>query len=528
MDNAKYTLGLDFSTQSLTAVIVDYDNAHIVCELSIAYTDDDRLQAYGLDAHTKALPEHKKGLIEQPPLLFLDALDCILSDLQNTQAIDLSKIDAIALSAQQHGHVYLNDKAESAFKTLDTACDNKRDTLLSHIFKDSFSYPHAPIWMTSVSARDAQRLCEYVGTAQDMMALSGSASPARFTGAVISYIATHYPQEYKHTKQIQLLSSFLSGVLSANSNTPIDWGNGSGMSLMDYDNKVWSSVLCDAVDAMAKSDVSIVSKLPALNSPISIAGTIAPYFVTKYGFNDRCIVTIGSGDNPQSKVVVSDNLLSLGSSFVLMSQAHNRNIPAVHAMYDGIGRPFVFCCRTNGALVWDRVRSMNPELNFDDFDHILANTEIGAYTMYWQVHDESFPLSPAFDKTPNNTNITQAYPAIIDSSLAIMAYYTKELISVDSKTLYVTGGPTQSKEILMRIASFFNKTVVSIETGGASLGSACSAYRALHPNQAIEDFYAMIDPMVASSKKIEASKEQVAKAQTYMQEVALAYKTIID
>ncbi len=102
-------------------------------------------------------------------------------------------------------------------------------------------------------------------------------------------------------------------------------------------------------------------KLPAIVAPDAIVGTIAAYFVRKYGLSRDCRVAAGSGDNPQSKVPVTSDLLSLGSSFVNMVSTDGQTLDmsgAACAMYDGIGRPFMFGCRTNGALRWDAVRAL--------------------------------------------------------------------------------------------------------------------------------------------------------------------------
>ena len=104
----------------------------------------------------------------------------------------------------------------------------------------------------------------------------------------------------------------------------------------------------------------LLAKLPELAPPDSIVGNIAVYFVEKYGFSQECSIVAGSGDNPQAKVPVAGDLLSLGTSFVNMVSTDGETLDPegfANAMYDGIGRPFMFGCRTNGAMVWDAVRN---------------------------------------------------------------------------------------------------------------------------------------------------------------------------
>ena len=161
--------------------------------------------------------------------------------------------------------------------------------------------------------------------------------------------------------------------------------------------KNWDNALLAACDV--QGDATAFSKrLPQIASPISFAGTIARYFIEKYGFSSACSVAIGSGDNPQTKVLSEEALLSLGSSFVMMSPRIEKNAirddmfhPYANAMYDGVERPFLFACRTNGSLVWDRVRNAyNADIAMGDA--ALQSVEIGQHStgMLWQPLEESF------------------------------------------------------------------------------------------------------------------------------------------
>ena len=91
---AHLTLGLDASTQSLSAVLLDVDTGHVVWNRSLAYRDDPRLLGYGFEHDTLIIPPREPGEAEQPPRLFLAALDAILSDLKEA-GIDTAAIAAI-------------------------------------------------------------------------------------------------------------------------------------------------------------------------------------------------------------------------------------------------------------------------------------------------------------------------------------------------------------------------------------------------------------------------------------------------
>ena len=111
------TLGLDASTQSLSAVLLNANTGTVIWQRSLAYRDDPRLFGFGFEHDTLILPPREPGEAEQPPRLFLAALDAMCDDMK-AAGIDIGSIAAINTSAQQHGHVYLNDKAPAAFQAL--------------------------------------------------------------------------------------------------------------------------------------------------------------------------------------------------------------------------------------------------------------------------------------------------------------------------------------------------------------------------------------------------------------------------
>ena len=247
-------LGIDCSTQSITAALVDIRKAVLIHEHSISYTEDTRLKHFPLTKSTCLIPSAEEGMAEQPSLLFLAALDALLSDIQNY----LPGVRSIGVSAQQHGHVYM--KNTDVFQHLQL--EHSVGSTLEAIFADSFSYPHAPIWMSSNTAAEAAHIRDYVGGQENMLAISGSDSPLRFSGAVIRRIGLHNPEVYRQTKKIHLISSLLTSVLCGKS-APIDYGNASGMSMMDYHTRKWSSPLLSAVSD-GFSPPLLLSLLPIL------------------------------------------------------------------------------------------------------------------------------------------------------------------------------------------------------------------------------------------------------------------------
>jgi len=273
------------------------------------------------------------------------------------------------------------------------------------------------------------------------------------------------------------------------------------MSLMNYRRKRWSDALISAASLyLPGGKKAFKAKLPAIAAPDAIIGTVATYFIHKYGFSPACRIATGSGDNPQSKVLVSGDLLSLGSSFVYMVATDGKTLDmsgAACAMYDGIGRPFLFGCRTNGALVWDQVRAlygMDKE-EYAPAEAALEQTPPGQYLVFWQPRDESFPLSGSFHQVRMDNasrELGTDYGGIIESSLAAVYHHSQSFTSAGDTPLYVTGGAVFSPQIMRRVAAIWNRPVVVTGKGGAPLGAAVAGVSAFlkseHEEFDLEDF----------------------------------------
>jgi len=138
---AKLFLGLDSSTQSLSAVVIDHDRRKVVYDQSLNF--DATLPQY----RTKngVLPNADPLVKHSPPLLWAEALDFLFAEMKK-DGVALGQILAISGSGQQHGSVYLNDRAADALARLGSA------TSLVSALPGVFSRPTSPIWMDSSTA----------------------------------------------------------------------------------------------------------------------------------------------------------------------------------------------------------------------------------------------------------------------------------------------------------------------------------------------------------------------------------------
>src|SRR5450755_3417037 len=110
---AKLFLGLDSSTQSLSAVVIDLDTRKVVCEKSLNF--DQALPQY--KTQNGVLPNRDPLVKHSSPLLWAAALDLLFARMKK-DGVALGNILAVSGSGQQHGSVYFNEKAADVLLNL--------------------------------------------------------------------------------------------------------------------------------------------------------------------------------------------------------------------------------------------------------------------------------------------------------------------------------------------------------------------------------------------------------------------------
>jgi xylulokinase len=356
-----------------------------------------------------------------------------------------------------------------------------------------FAYGGAPIWKTAHTAAEAEHIRARVGGKAALIERTGSDMPLRFSAAAQRKIALRYPEAYAATRRLLQISSLIPAILAGDCTIPIDFGNACGTGLMNYRARAWDAVVVDATaHDLPGGARALAGKLPPIAHPLTVVGRIAPYFQEKYGFNPDCKIIAGSGDNPQTKVLASGDLLSLGTSFVYMISTPDGQVDAngaANAMYDALGRPFNFGCRTNGALVWDRLRPLHG-LGAKDYaagDAALAAIRPGSGLRFWHPEAESFPMTAADPKVlrldDGPVDFASDYSSIADSSLGLVYRYGMKIGGAGSGSapISVCGGPSASPEIMRRVAAIWNRPAIQAGPAGAALGAAVSAVVALTP-----------------------------------------------
>src|SRR5471030_73511 len=146
---SKLFLGLDSSTQSLSAVVIDLDARKVIYEKSLNF--DKSLPHY--KTKNGVLPGRDPLVKHSSPLMWAEALDLIFAGMKQ-DGVPLGEILAVSGSGQQHGSVYFNNRAAGALTKL-----NPGKNLVENL-RGIFSRETAPIWMDSSTSVECAEIRE--------------------------------------------------------------------------------------------------------------------------------------------------------------------------------------------------------------------------------------------------------------------------------------------------------------------------------------------------------------------------------
>ncbi|MGB1129740.1 MAG: carbohydrate kinase, partial [Haloferula sp.] len=141
-----YSLGIDSSTQSCSAIVIDPAAGKVIAEASINFGE--RLPDYG--APSGFIPDGADGEVHSDPRMWLDALELLLEELAGK--CELSKVSAVSGAGQQHGSVYLNDTWIATVAELDASKS------LSEQLAPSLSRSTSPIWMDGSTSEECREI----------------------------------------------------------------------------------------------------------------------------------------------------------------------------------------------------------------------------------------------------------------------------------------------------------------------------------------------------------------------------------
>lgn len=465
-------LGLDSSTQSLSAVVLEADGARkrVVIETSLVF--DEALPQYGTEHGV--LPRRDPLVALSSPLMWTEALDLMMGRLAQS-GLDLRGLAAIAGSAQQHGSVYMAPGAGDGLAALDArrALPEQVAPLLSR--------PVSPIWMDSSTSVECAEIAAAVGGDAVLAQRTGSRAFERFTGPQIRKFFKQEPQAYAATGRVHLVSSFMASLL-AGGDAPLDPGDASGMNLMELATRRWWA------PAVAATAPGLDARLPVIAPSSAVIGRLSVRWQSRYGLPAAKVVA-WSGDNPCSLIGVGlvregRVAISLGTSdtiFGLMREPRVDRGGTGHVFGAPTGDFMGLTCFSNGSLARERIRDAYG-LDWDGFSAALRATPPGnggRLLLPWFDPEITPPVPrpgvhrhdlPAADAAAN-------VRAIVEAQMMALARHSRWM-AVDIDTIHATGGASVNRDVLQVMADVFGADVRPLEVANsAALGAAL---RALH------------------------------------------------
>ncbi|CAJ0865577.1 14065_t:CDS:2, partial [Entrophospora sp. SA101] len=314
----------------------------------------------------------------------------------------------------------------------------------------------SPTWQDSSTTEQCKNLEKLIGGKEILVNLSGSIAYERFTGNQITKFSQTNPLAYSKTKRISLISSFLASIFLGRF-APIDIADGSGMNLLDINNKQWNDEL------------------------LKICG------------ND-CRIIPFTGDNPATLISMNltpgDILISLGTSDTILLYT-TKPSPTIES--------HTLCHPTNPSAYMSMICYKNGSLTLQEIIPFAK----GIYRF------EDSQLIDEFQDDPKLDNVR----CIIESQFISMRIRIEKLIN-DFENLVnkvvVVGGASKNHEILQVLSDVFGKEIWkqkhhhncndNNDVNAASMGAAMKAKMAFNFENDFEDEKLEINSFVSVAK----------------------------
>ncbi|XP_069929144.1 xylulose kinase isoform X7 [Oryctolagus cuniculus] len=413
--------------------------------------------------------------------MWVQALDVLLEKMK-ASGFDFSQVVALSGAGQQHGSVYWKRGAGRVLTSLSPALP------LHEQLQACFSVSDCPVWMDSSTSAQCRQLEAAVGGPRALSRLTGSRAYERFTGNQIAKIHQQNPEAYAQTERISLVSSFAAS-LFLGSYSPTDYSDGSGMNLLQIQEKVWSRPCLDACAP------HLEEKLGPPVPSCSVVGAVSSYYVQRYGFSPGCKVVAFTGDNPASlagmKLEEGDIAVSLGTSDTLFLWLREPT-PALegHIFCNPVDprHYMALLCFKNGSLMREKIRDESASCSWSEFSRALGSTEMGnggQLGFYFDVMEITPDVIGRYRFNADGREVS-AFPGDVEIRALVEGQFMAKRIHAEGlgyrimpKTkILATGGASHNRDLLQVLADVFGAPVYVADTAN----SACvgSAYRAFH------------------------------------------------
>ncbi len=438
-----FYIGIDSGTQSTKSVVLDFETGEIVAQAS---------QAYDL---ISGLPA---GHLEQNPSDWIDAVKASVGSCLDQLGERRSEVRGIGVSGQQHGLVVLDGN-------------------------DEVVRP-AKLWCDTSTVDQCDQYAAAFGGTDGLIAKAGNTMLPGYTIPKLLWLKQNEPDHFAQVKSILLPHDYINFCLTGVKR--MEYGDASGMGILNVLTREWDSELIDFVDTRVQS------MLPELGSSNVVHGTLLPELAREWGISSDVIISAGGGDNMIGAIGtgnIADGIItaSFGTSGTLYGCAEKPIVDPngeIAAFCDSTDRWLPLACTMNVTVVTEQVR--------DWFGWDLAELERQAASVPAGAGGVSFLPYLNGERTPNLPNGTGVIHGLGGSSKSPahlaraamegatlgLAYGLRrfDALGLTPGEIRLTGGGSKSGLWRQISADVFGVPVVGLATAeGAGLGGAIQA-----------------------------------------------------
>lgn len=436
-------LGIDCGTQSTKTIAVDGEAGAV---LAVAQ----RPHAF--------VPGLPADAAEQDPSQWVQALEESVGEVMEKLGDRRREVAAIGVSGQQHGLVAL-DREGNPVRPAKLWCDNSTVT-------------------------QCEQLTAALGGPATTVAAVGNSMRTGYTAPKILWLKQNEPENWRRTATVLLphdyLNFFLTGKLR------MEYGDASGMALLDVRKRVWSEGAVQAIGA------ELLEKLPPLHSSREPVGELREDLRARWNLPPGVMVSAGGGDNMMAAIgtgnihpgVVSASLGTSGTLFAYSSEPIIDPTGEIAGFCDSTDAWLPLVCTVNVTLVTEHVR------NLFGWDHARFEAEItkvsaGADGLFFLPYltGERTPDLPQATGALSGMTLQNFSPghlarAAVEGVTLGLGYGLDRLrsLGLQATEIRLTGGASKSAAWRQICADVFGAETVCLTTSeGAAMGAAIQA-----------------------------------------------------
>ena len=422
---ASLVLGIDSSTQSTKALLVDAETGQVLEERRAAHPDG----------------------TEVDPRSWLAAVDDAAGPL-------LERADAVSVGGQQHGMVLLDEAGEVV-----------RDALL---------------WNDTRSAPQAQTLIEEMGGAAASVEEIGSLMVASFTASKLRWVCDEEPENAQRAARVLLPHDYVSLHLAEPGTAPFtDRGDASGTGYYSTSEEAWRPELAEAALGRAV-------ELPRLPSaPQEVMARTASGAVIAAGTGDNMAAALGLSLGPGD---VSVSIGTSGVCAMVSDARPGDASGTVTGFADATGRFLPMTTTINASRILEAGRALLG-VDHEEMAQLALASVPGAHgvTLLPYFDGERTPNRPTARATltgmstsTTREDVARAYVEGLLCSLADGIAALEERTGTAARRITLIGGGARSRAVQQLAPAIFGREVTIAPDGEyVALGAARQAAWAL-------------------------------------------------